>query len=425
VTRDVKPSWGVGRSAGRLRGVTLEFRETRPEEYRIAADVMSAALMTRPYSDERWDKALPAWDEMVSYSAWDDGACVGHAGQYIVDTLVPGGALVPTGAVTRVGVLPTARRRGIARSLMHELIRDSERRGFPLMSLRASESTIYERFGFGLAGEFCQITLDPVRASPIRGATSDGTFRLLRGDEILDVIPDLYHRVAFRRPGIITRPRPLSEELFRDAIEGDKASFVVVHTGADGVDDGYAHYETEWDDDHPDGSTGRGEIFDVFGASNATELALWQYLCHVDLVTRWKASERPVDDIVRYAANDSRAHRTRAIDDEQWVRLIDPDAALSARSYRAVSGSVTIKITDHVLPANTGTWRVSANGAERVDDEPDLDGGVAGVSAAYLGGRSWTTLVATGRVDELTPGAAALADDLFATVPLPFTGTFF
>jgi predicted acetyltransferase len=405
--------------------MTVEFRETRAEEYRIAADVMSAALMSRPYNDERWEKAVPSWDEMVSYSAWDDDACVGHVGQFLVETLVPGGALVPTGAVSRVGVLPTARRRGIARALMDELIRDSGRRGLPLMSLRASESTIYERFGFGLAGEFCQITLDPAKAAPIRGAASDGTFRLLRGDEILDVIPDLYRRVAFRRPGVITRPPPLSEQLFSDAIEGEKASFVVVHTDAAGIDDGYAHYETEWDDDHPDGPTGRGEIFDVFGSSDEVELALWQYLCDVDLVTRWKAQERPVDDLVRHAANDSRAHRTRAIDDEQWVRLIDADVALSARRYRSVDGSVVIGITDPILASNSGAWRVSGDGAERVDDEPDLTGDVAGVSAAYLGGTSWKALVATGRVTERSPGAASIADDLFASVPLPFCGTFF
>lgn len=405
--------------------MTLDVRLTRPEEFRVAADVMSAALMSRPYDDERWERALPAWDEMVTYSAWDDGTCVGHAGQFVVDTVVPGGRLLATGAVTMVGVLPTARRRGVARSLMHELIRDSARRGFSLMSLRASESTIYERFGFGLGGEFCSMTLDPRAASPIRGAHDDGTFRLLRGDEIVDVLPDLYHRVAFRRPGVITRPPSFYDRLFRDAITGDKASFVVVHRGPDGRDDGYAHYETEWDDDHPDGPTGRGEIFDVFGATDAVELSLWQYLCDVDLVTRWKASERPVDDIVRLAAADTRAYRTRTIDDEQWMRLVDADAALAARTYRPVGGSVTVGITDPVLPANNGVWRVSSDGAARTGDASDLAGDVAAISAAYLGGTSWTALVATGRVTEHTSGAADLADDLFASVPLPFCGTFF
>lgn len=405
--------------------MSFEIRETADDEARTACDVVSSALMERPFNDERWEEFLPSWRETVAFSAWTDGACLGQAAQFLVETVVPGGALVPTGAVTGVGVLPTARRRGVARGLMHELIRDADRRDLPLMSLRASEATIYERFGFGLAGEFCSITLDPRSASPIRGAPSDGSFRLLRGDEIIGIIPDLYRRVAFRRPGVITRPPSFFERLFGDAIKGDKASFVVVHTGPDGIDDGYAHYENKWDDDHPDGPTGRGEIFDVFGATDGVELALWQYLCDVDLVTRWKASERPVDDVVRSAANDARAYRTRSIDDEQWVRLIDADAALSARSYRAIDGSLTIGITDPVLTANSGSWRVDRDGAERVDGAPDLECDVAGVSAAYLGGTSWESLVATGRVTQRTPGAAKIADDLFASVPLPFCGTFF
>lgn len=405
--------------------MTLVFRPTKPDEYRTAADVMSAALMSRPYNEERWERALPSWEEMVSYTAWDGDACVGHVGQFLVDTLVPGGALVPTGAVSRVGVLPTARRRGVARSLMHELLRDAQRRGCALMSLRASESTIYERFGFGVAGEFTDVTLDPSRVSPLQGASQEGTFRMLDGSQILDVVPDLYRRVAFRRLGCITRPSSWYPRLFGDAIEGEKASFVVVHTGVDGVDDGYAHYDTEWHDDHPDGPTGRGEIFDVFGSTDAVELALWQFLCDVDLVTRWRIPERPIDDIVRHAARDSRGYRARVVDDEQWVRLIDADAALSTRTYRSVGGGVTIGIDDRLLPTNTGVWRIDADGAAMVDAAPDLEGDIAGVSAAYLGGTSWRTLVATGRVRERTTGAAAIADDLFASVPLPFCGTFF
>lgn len=405
--------------------MSFEIRETRPEEYRLAAVVVATALMAKPPDDERWERSLPSWDEMASYTAWDGDVCVGHVGQFIVDTLVPGGQVLPTGAVSRVGVLPTARRRGVATSLMHESIRDSQRRGFALMSLRASESVIYERFGFGLGGEFCQVTLDPRKASPIRGASPDGSFRMLDADEIADVVSDLYRRVAFRRPGIITRTPSWVDRLFHDAIHGGKASFVVVHTGPDGIEDGYVHYETEWHDDHPDGPTGRGEILDLFGSSDEIELALWQYICDVDLVTTWKAFERPVDDLARFASHDLRAYRTRMIDDEQWIRLIDVDAALAARAYRDVTAAIRIGVTDPVLPSNDGVWKIRADGAERVDGRPDLSCDVGGVSAAYLGGTSWRSLTATGRVTEHTPGASATADDLFASVPLPFCGTFF
>lgn len=405
--------------------MTFTIRETAPGEYRTATEVVAAALMAPPPSDERWERSLPSWEQMVSYSAWDGDSCIGHVGQFVVDTVVPGGARVATGAVSRVGVLPTARRRGVATALMHELVRDAARREFPLMSLRASESTIYERFGFGLGGEFCQINLHPRTARPVRGGATDGSFRLLRPDEIADVVPELYDRVAFRRPGVITRPSSWTQRLFHNAITGEKASFVVVHTNAEGVDDGYAHYETEWDDDHADGPTGKGEILDVFGATDAVELALWQYLCDVDLVTTWKATERPIDDLVRFAATDVRAYRVRSVDDEQWLRLVDVDRALTARTYRNVDGAVCIAVTDPILSSNDGVWRVDAGGAQRVERDPDLSGDVAAVSAPYLGGASWKALVATGRITEHTPGAAAIADDLFRSDPLPFCGTFF
>lgn len=407
--------------------MTIEFRATQPDEYRRAAEVVTTALMSPPPSDEQWDeRGRASWDDMPSYTAWDGDRCVGHVGHFLVETVVPGGARLGTGAVSRVGVLPTYRRRGIAKGLMHELISDADRRGLPLMSLRASEATIYERFGFGLAGEFCGIDLLPRRAGPIRGADTTGSFRLLRPDEILDVLPGLYERVAFGRPGVITRPASWYPRLFKDAIDGSKASFVAVHSNADGVDDGFVHYENGWDDDHPDGPTGKGEVLDAFGATPAVELALWQYLCDVDLVTRWKATERPTDDTVRFACSDPRAYRVRSIDDEQWLRLVDVETALAARTYAPVSDEVTIRVTDPLLPRNDGTYIVSADGARRDDAAAaDIRTDIVGLSAAYLGGASWFTIASTGRAEASDPAAITRADSLFRSTPAPFCGTFF
>ena len=405
---------------------TIDFRATQPDEYRRASDVVSAALMGTPVTDEQWDDRVRlSWEEMPSFTAWDGDRCVGQVGQFLVETVVPGGARLRTGAVSRVGVLSTYRRRGIATGLMHELIVDAERRGLAMMSLRASEATIYERFGFGLAGEYSGIELIANRAAPIRGAATDGSMRLLRSDEIAEVIPDLYDRVACARPGAITRPPSWHRRIFKDAIDGTKASFVAVHTNADGIDDGFVHYETAWDDDHPDGPTGKGEVLDAFGATPAAELALWQYLCEVDLIARWKAYERPVDDLVRTACTDMRAYRIRSVDDEQWVRLVDLETALAARRYAPVAGEIAVQVTDPLFPRNDGTYTVSADGVRRADTDPDIVTDIAGLSAAYLGGTSWFTLVATGRARTTEPTAVALADALFRATPGPFCGTFF
>jgi predicted acetyltransferase len=405
--------------------VTIDVRATTPDEFRTAADAFLIALMATPPDDEAWERTRPSWDEMSSVSAWDGERCVGHAGQFIVDTTVPGGARLPTGAVSRVGVLPTHRRRGIATGLMRAMVADAVRRELVLMSLRASEAVIYQRFGFGVAGDYSEVHVIPARATPIAGAARDGSMRILDPGEIIDVVTPLYDRVAHRRPGIVTRPPSWWGRYFRSAIERSSPSFVAVHADADGRIDGYVHYDVKWDDDAPDGPTGTGEVNDAFGADDAVELALWQYVFELDLVTRWKATERPIDDLLRLAVHDQRAYHVKNVDDEQWLRVVDVDAALSARSYQPVAGSVAIAVDDPLVPGNNGTWRVSADGVERCDDEPDLSAGIAAVSAAYMGGRAWSALAGIGAVAERRAGSVATADALFFSSRAPFCGSFF
>ncbi len=405
--------------------MSIEVRTTEPDEYRAAAEAMALPLMGPPISDERWEKSRPSWDEMASYSAWDGEQCVGHAGQFFVETTVPGGAALPTAAVSRVGVLPTYRRRGLARRLIEACIRDADERGLALMSLRASQATIYERFGFGLAGEFASATVDPLLVRPVRGADPTGSFRLLGRDEVVEVVGELYGRFGRRRVGAVTRPPSWTQRYLNDVTEGSKRSLVAVHTNADGDDDGYVHYTVEWHEDHPDFPQGKGHVDDLFAATDEVELALWQYLCEVDLVTRWHTDERPLDDLIRFAANDPRGYRVRSVDDEQWVRLVDVDIALAGRTYAPIERGVRVQVTDPLVPGNDGTWEIDGGGATRTSEEPDLTATLAGLSAAYLGGTSWAAVVATGRAVAHTDGAAARADELFRVTPLPCCGSFF
>lgn len=404
--------------------MTIRIRATNPHEYRDAAGVMAIALLNARPTDEAWERSRPSWDEMTSFSAWDDRRCVGHAGQFLVDTTVPGGARVSTGAVSRVGVLPTHRRRGVATGLMEALVRDAVERGLAMMSLRASETGIYRRYGFGVAGDYVGVEIDPRRAQPVVGAV-DGTFRLLAVDELLDVVPVLYDRVAHRRPGIITRPASFWSRYLRSALDGSAASFVAIHLATTGDADGYVHYDVKWSDGTLAGSTGAGEVNDLFGATDAVELALWAYLFDLDLVTTWQATERPADDLIRRAAHDPRAYQYRAIEDEQWVRLVDVDTALAARTYGPAIGTVAIGVTDPLIDSNNGTWQIDRSGASRTDGPPDLTVAIDAISAAYLGGTPWWQLAATHRVDVSDPDAIATADALFACGPLPFCGSFF
>lgn len=403
--------------------MTFEIRVGTPADHRTLAETVATALMFPPRDDEGWVQSAPSWEEASTFGAWDGDVCAGSVSQFLVDTNVPGGARLPTGAVSRVGVLPTYRRRGIATGLMHRMIDDAVERGLVLMSLRASEAVIYERYGFGLAGEFQSITIAPARARPVRGGVAGGTFRYLARDEVLGVVEPVYDRSMHRRVGTITRTPSWWRRYFADAIKQGTSSYVVVHTGPDG-DDGYVHYDVAWNED-PGQHGGKGVVHEVVAVDDATELALWAFVLDMDLVRVWKCEERPVDDLVRWAIHDRRAYAIDDVDDEQWLRLVDVERALSARTYGDVPGAVTIEVHDPRIARNDGVWRIDATGATRTGDEPQLRAGIAAVSAAYLGGTPWRTLAATDRVEVLDERALAVADALFASRPVPFCGSFF
>jgi predicted acetyltransferase len=402
----------------------IEIRITAPEEYRAASATVSTALMHAPSNDETWEKAhrIASWEQSDSLSAWDGDRCVGHVAGSRFDTLVPGGAWVPMSGVTRVGVLASHRRRGLMRALLVRLLTDAAERGQVLAGLRASETRIYQRFGFGLAGSSAEVTMTSRDALPITGI-APGSMRILRADEIVDTVVPIYERSA-RRPGVLARPDWMWQRFLEKAIElGGDAEFVAVHAAPDGTDDGFVHYSVKWVEARATPPRGTGEIYDLWGVTPGAELALWEFICNIDLVDEWFAEERPTDDIVQLAVADTRAYRTKWIFDEQWLRVLDVDAALTARQFADVDGSVSIGIADSMLPANNGVWNVAAAGAKRIgDDVPaDIAVDIRELSAAYLGGTRWSSLAAAGRVDVRNPAAVVLADALFAVPEAPYS----
>lgn len=405
----------------------IVIRPTEPHEGRAATRAIFPALLESPPDDERWAVIETRDDPARSFSAWDGTDCVGHAAHFPLETAIPGGARLSTGAVARVGVLPTHRRRGVASGLMRALIDDAVAAGFALLSLRASEAPIYGRYGFGLAGDVLRVEVSSARARPLRVPDIGGRFRILGADEIRSTIQPIQEAALGRRPGEITRPDLFWQRMYEDAIEGRNGRFVVAHF-PDGSDraDGYVHYRVRWDEDLPD-MGGVGDLDDLIGLDDGVELALWRYLLDVDLVRTWRAVARPVDDPVVEALADRRAYRVTGRADEQWLRLIDVDRALRARAWNPVRSSLTLAVTDHLVPANDGTWRIDADGAAReTGGEPaDLETDVTTLGAAFLGGTSWRSLAAVGRIRERRSGSVARADDLFASRPLPFCGTFF
>lgn len=401
----------------------IEIRATGPDERRQAANAVRVALLDNPPDDELWSKHEARWRSLRSFSAWEGDRCVGHVGSFDAETTVPGGERLSTIAVTSAGVLPTHVRRGIFRDLMDALLADGASTGAAMASLRASEATIYGRFGFGMAGDALTAEIDVARARPLRGAADDGSFELVAGSEILDTVRPIYERAA-ARPGHLTRPDWLWDRYFEIATTGHSIENVVLHRNASGIPDGYAQYQLHWSDDIFGADHGTGKVHELVAENPAAELALWQFLFDIPLVRRLSVDQLAADSVLFHGAADFRALRVGMRWDEQWVRLLDIDACLTRRAWAGAS-PVVVEVADVGPQVAGGRWRIGDGAAIRTDATADLTTDIAGLSAAYLGSTSWWDLTATARATAADPRAVARADAVFGHRPLAFSGTFF
>ncbi len=316
-----------------------DIRPVAVDERRLAVDAFRTALLSGAVNDETFAAGQLSWDDSDSVAAWDGDTCVGVVAAFRFDSTVPGGTLVPTAGVTRVGVLPTHTRRGVLTQLMHRLLRESGERGNVLATLHASETTIYRRFGFAIATDAVAAVVTTRHTKPWRSAPLPGSMRLLAYTDVLDVVAPLYERVARWRVGSISRPTWMWPRILKDASRPTaepygKGSFVAVHTDRSGTDDGYVVYDVDWDETFAKNPAGAGKVRDLWGASLEVELELWRYLLDIDLITTWKSEPRPVDEPVRRAMHDSRAYEAVQRFDDQWIRILDVEAALDGTNLR-------------------------------------------------------------------------------------------
>ena len=93
------------------------------------------------------------------------GEDVGAAAVIELPLRLPGGAVVAMDGVTWVGVSATARRRGALRAMMDRCLHDAREREIPVLGLSASESSIYRRFGYGVASHIARASIDTAHAA--------------------------------------------------------------------------------------------------------------------------------------------------------------------------------------------------------------------------------------------------------------------
>ena len=368
---------------------------------------------------------------MVDPSRWFlaelDGEPCGGVGSLATELALPGGASVPVGGVSDVGVLPTHRRRGVLSALLDRQLGDLARRGEVAAVLHASEAGIYRRFGFGPAVRWRHITMEARRAAyredwPQPG----GSYRMVPREEAHESCAAVHERARRVGHGSLARSDAWWQVVLGDVdlyLGGGERRMVVQHLDDSGVPDGYAIYEVA-----QDWSSGQAhhtlEVWELVGTTAAVELGLWRTLLDHDLVHTVRGPVT-VDHALWDVVVDTRQVRTVWDQDLLWARLLDVPAALSARTY-GVADELTIEVRQERGDDVAGTYRLCSDveggpaTCERTHGAAELSVDLADLGACWLGSWSFRRLVRAGRVVEGSEGAAARADRMFGTDPLPW-----
>ncbi|MET9571620.1 GNAT family N-acetyltransferase [Streptomyces virginiae] len=361
----------------------------------------------------------------------DSGRCVAAFRSFAQELTVPGGAAVPSSAVSNVGVLPTHRRQGLLTRMMRAEFAAAAARGEALATLIAAEYPIYGRYGFGPATSLVEWEIDVPRtgldrrlAAPVDG----GRIELVDAADFRRFGPGLHDRLRAATPGAVNRDERwwnLATGLEEFSHRPYKEKFHAVYRTAEGEVAGVAVYTADdhWTDAKLPQNT--VQVRDLLALTPQAERALWQFLCSIDWVQKVRTGYRAPDDLLPELLPDPRSARVMTSADFLWVRVLDVVRALGARTYEA-PGVLVLEVTDEAGPA-AGRYRLDAAAGvcERTREPADLRLDVSALGSLYLGDASAVRLAALGRVTGERPGAVALADAVFRTARRPWCPDIF
>jgi predicted acetyltransferase len=391
------------------------------------------ALSQRLFEPERSLAAFdPAAASFAAGAGAREGDIVGTAGAFSFQMTVPG-AVLPVAGVSYVSVLPTYRRRGIQRSLMRRQLTDIAAAGAePVAALWASEAPLYGKYGYGPAASVATFRFGRGEGAINVPVDPSLTLRLVPPAEAIAELATVYDAVRPSRPGLFARPDVWWDiaTFDHEAARGGFGPLRCVLACDPGGPRGYALYYAQgaWDDSDylPDSKI---VIKELIAADALAGAALWRDLLSRDLVSEVVATNRPADDPLLFQLADPRRARP-LVSDGVWVRLVDLPRALASRAYCA-QVDVVLEVSDSLLPANAGRWRLRAAGpaggasCEPTSDPADIALDVRELGAAYLGGTRLGALAAAGLVVERRPGALGPLSAAMTWDPAPWCPMIF
>jgi predicted acetyltransferase len=355
----------------------------------------------------------------------EDGAIVATGCVLPRELTVPGGT-VPAAGVSAIGVVPGHTRRGHLAKMMRLLLDDAHEAGETVAALWASEGAIYGRFGFGIATRAMRYDIQLDRVALRRDvALSDAPPAVLVPADALESLRAVHDRVRLVSPGMLDRRGAWWERRIYDPEhrrDGAGPLRAAIQAGTDGEPAGYALYagKTSWDDHGPAGSV---TVRELVAETPEARAGLWRFLLGLDLVRTLQWRLAPDHDPVEHMLTGNDAVNRRA-GDGLFVRLLDVDAALSARSY-AAAADLVLEVDDPFCPWNSGRHRLRDGRCEPTGEPADLALGAEALGSIYLDGTPIAALAAAGRVRELRPGALLEADAAFHSAAEPWCPEIF
>jgi predicted acetyltransferase len=328
-----------------------------------------------------------------------------------------GGRAVPATGVAAVGTDPALRGRKAATRLIAGLLAELHDEGRPLSSLYPATLPLYRRAGYGFGGDAIAYRAALAPFASVRAPL--GIERVPRPDP--GRLAELRRREARSGNGLIERDATRWKELLPPADDREDGSGgdVFVFHGTRGPE-GYAVIRRE--------STDVVDFIDLCAPTPEAALTAMALAAGYRSQVAEAAWTGGADDPLVLLAPEK---ATRVVQWKRWMlRVVDLPAAVAARGWpEDAEIDLHLDIDDPVLPANAGSWRLSASAgrAEAVrapsGHAPSLGLGIDAFAMLYAGYAAPARIAALGLL-RADAAALAAATRLFAG-PRPWSVDFY
>jgi predicted acetyltransferase len=355
--------------------MSVEVRPMREEDREASVRIHAQAFNVGPHRLERQRRlALSEGFVITEGGVVRGGLRVNRVAQLF------GGRAVSSAIVTAVKIAPEARGKGLAATLLREVIQALAGEGRALSTLFPSSPGLYRRVGYETAGATLRYRARPEWLVLPRGESLE-TWPADRRREMVEC----YGRFARRQAGLVDRDDGWwSERVFDPFLDRQPWTFGLERAGR------LAGYLVCFDEPDPRAElpfASQRHCIDFIWEDGAAAAALLGFLGGqgplVSAVTWPGPAHDPIGAIVAGAP-------LVATEFHPWMaRLLDARSALGQRGYpETLAGSVTFRLTDDLLPANRAVLQVelaAGRAAVTPADRADLEIDIRGLAALFTG----------------------------------------